>query len=153
MSKALCPVLAAAVVLLFAASLLIGPASLGPLTGLRGLFAGGEDATVIIMRDIRLPRAILGLLVGASLGLSGAALQGFLRNPLAEPGIIGVSSTASLGAVIVFYSGMAGASVFALVVMGKVEAAEYLALGASGLAALGVHAAVTRKQPDNPPGN
>ena len=44
------------------------------------------------MREIRLPRALLGLMIGATLGLSGAALQGYLRNPLAEPGLIGVSA-------------------------------------------------------------
>jgi len=56
--------------------------------------------------EIRLPRALLGLLVGASLGLTGAGLQGLLRNPLAEPGLIGASSGAALGAVLVFYSGL-----------------------------------------------
>src|SRR5690606_28306673 len=61
-----------------------------------------------------LPRAILALGVGFSLGISGAVLQGFLRNPLAEPGIIGVSAMASLGAVSTFYTGIAGASLFAL---------------------------------------
>lgn len=106
--------LAVAVALLFAASLLVGPAALGPGASIDGLFGTGNEAATIIMREIRLPRAVLGLLVGASLALSGAALQGFLRNPLAEPGVIGVSATASLGAVIVFYSGVAGASLFAL---------------------------------------
>jgi iron complex transport system permease protein len=52
--------------------------------------------------------------VGFSLGVSGAALQGFLRNPLAEPGIIGVSASAALGAVLMFYTGIAGASLLAL---------------------------------------
>lgn len=102
------------VVLLFAGSLLIGPAALDPLAGIRGLFAGGEEAAAIIMREIRLPRALLAVIVGFSLGIAGAALQGFLRNPLAEPGLIGVSATASLGAVLIFYSGLAGASMLAL---------------------------------------
>ncbi|MBB6469390.1 iron complex transport system permease protein [Aminobacter lissarensis] len=106
--------LAALAMLLFVASLLIGPAALDPLTSLKGLIAGGGEAAIIIMREIRLPRALLGVMIGASLGLSGAALQGFLRNPLAEPGIIGVSATASLGAVVVFYTGIAGASIFVL---------------------------------------
>src|SRR5688572_21057083 len=60
--------------------------------------------------EIRLPRALLGLLVGGTLGLCGAALQGLLRNPLAEPGLLGASSGAALGAVLVFYFGIAGAS-------------------------------------------
>ncbi|HHZ09617.1 MAG TPA: iron ABC transporter permease [Rhizobiales bacterium] len=102
------------VLLLFVGSLLVGPAALDPLAGIGGLFAGGEEATIVIMREIRLPRALLGLIVGTSLGIAGAALQGFLRNPLAEPGLIGVSATASLGAVLVFYSGLAGASMLAL---------------------------------------
>ncbi|MDP3899354.1 MAG: iron ABC transporter permease [Mesorhizobium sp.] len=106
--------LSAAVIVLLALSLLVGPARFGPLDSLRALIAGGDEATIIIMREIRLPRALLGVLIGFSLGASGAVLQGFLRNPLAEPGIIGVSATASLGAVIVFYSGMAGASILAL---------------------------------------
>lgn len=102
------------VLLLFVGSLLIGPAALDPLAGIRGLFAGGEEATIVIMREVRLPRALLGLIVGLSLGIAGAALQGFLRNPLAEPGLIGVSATASLGAVLIFYSGLAGSSMLAL---------------------------------------
>ena len=68
----------------------------------------------LILIDIRLPRALLAMLVGATLGLAGAALQGLLRNPLAEPGIIGVSNGAALGAVIVFYYGLAGIAWFVL---------------------------------------
>lgn len=60
----------------------------------------------IILEEIRLPRLTLALLVGASLGLSGAALQGLLRNPLAEPGLLGVTSSASLGAVLSLYFGL-----------------------------------------------
>src|SRR5690606_11665326 len=100
--------------LFFVLSLLIGPAELGIVKSVGGLFAGGDEAAMIIMREIRLPRAILALGVGFSLGISGAVLQGFLRNPLAEPGIIGVSAMASLGAVSTFYTGIAGASLFAL---------------------------------------
>lgn len=107
-------ILAVAVALLMVVSMLIGPADLGPLAGMRGLFAGGDAATVIIMQEIRLPRALLAALVGFSLGISGAVLQGFLRNPLAEPGVVGVSAMASLGAVAVFYSGVAGAAMLAL---------------------------------------
>jgi iron complex transport system permease protein len=106
--------LALLMAILFVLSLLIGPAHLGPITSIKALIAGGDEATRIIMREIRLPRALLGLAVGASLGLSGAVLQGFLRNPLAEPGIVGVSAMASLGAVVIFYTGLAGASLYAL---------------------------------------
>lgn len=60
-----------------------------------------------ILFDIRMPRVLLALITGAALGLAGAAMQGLLRNPLAEPGIIGVSSGAALAAVIVLYFGFA----------------------------------------------
>lgn len=101
--------LALLVALLFAASLLTGPAGLGPAEALRALLRGEGEATVLVMREIRLPRAILGLLTGASLGLAGAAMQGWLRNPLAEPGLIGVSPMASLGAVLALQSGLVAA--------------------------------------------
>jgi len=104
----LCIILCVALFLAFLVSLAIGYASL-PLRGLlHALFLGApDDAHTIIARDIRLPRAALGLVVGATLGIGGAALQGLFRNPLAEPGIVGVSTSAGLGAVIVFYFGLA----------------------------------------------
>ena len=71
---------------------------------------GGPALADTIVREIRLPRTLLALLVGGTLGLCGAALQGLLRNPLAEPGLLGASSGAAFGAVIVFYFGFAGAS-------------------------------------------
>ena len=96
------------VLLAFFTSMLIGPAGVGPVESLAALWHG-EGALGLIMREIRLPRAILGVLVGAALGLSGAAMQGFLRNPLAEPGLLGVSSSAALGAVIALQAGVASA--------------------------------------------
>jgi iron complex transport system permease protein len=60
-----------------------------------------------ILREVRLPRTLIGALVGGILGLCGAGLQGCLRNPLAEPGILGISSGAAFGAVIAFYFGFA----------------------------------------------
>ena len=113
--KVLAP-LAVLVALLFAASLLIGPADLTPGQSLAALFGGGgaSEAMVLVMREIRLPRALLGLLVGGALGLSGAAMQGFLRNPLAEPGLIGVSGAAALGAVLALQTGAALAFALAL---------------------------------------
>lgn len=90
----------------FMLSLLIGPAAIG-LGDLVGSLARGESSTVyVIVTEIRLPRALLGLLIGASLGLAGACLQGYLRNPLAEPGVIGVSAAAALGAVVAIYTGL-----------------------------------------------
>jgi iron complex transport system permease protein len=102
------------VAVLFFASLLIGPAALGLSESLSALLSGDGGPVVLVMQEIRLPRAILGLLVGAVLGLSGAAMQGFLRNPLAEPGLIGVSSSAALGAVLSLQTGLAAAFALAL---------------------------------------
>ena len=92
---------------LFAASLLIGPAGLGLGESLSALVRGEGGPVALVMQEIRLPRAILGLLCGAALGIAGAAMQGYLRNPLAEPGLIGVSSSASLGAVLALQTGLA----------------------------------------------
>lgn len=94
------------VALLFVLSLTVGPAAIAFGDSIKALFSGKADAIALIMREIRLPRALLGLMIGATLGLSGAALQGYLRNPLAEPGLIGVSASASLGAVLAIYSGL-----------------------------------------------
>jgi iron complex transport system permease protein len=65
------------------------------------------DPRSIIIVELRLPRTLLGLLVGAALGLAGAVMQGYLRNPLADPGLFGVSSGAALGAVLSLYFGYA----------------------------------------------
>jgi iron complex transport system permease protein len=70
---------------------------------------GGDDPRWWIVAELRLPRALLGLAIGATLGLSGAVLQGYLRNPLADPALIGVSSTAGLGAVVAILAGLGGA--------------------------------------------
>ncbi|WP_137932288.1 FecCD family ABC transporter permease [Mesorhizobium comanense] len=104
--------LALATFILFLLSLTVGPAAIGFGDSLSALFSDKRDAIALIMREIRLPRAILGLMIGVTLGLSGAVLQGWLRNPLAEPGLLGVSASASLGAVIAIYSGFS--AMFAL---------------------------------------
>ncbi|WP_378943486.1 FecCD family ABC transporter permease [Paracoccus sp. R86501] len=106
--------LVALVLALFVASLLIGPAGVGVLASLKALILGGEGPLPIVMRQIRLPRALLGVAVGAGLGLTGAAMQGYLRNPLAEPGLIGVSGMAALGAVIAIQTGASLAFALAL---------------------------------------
>lgn len=87
-----------------------------------------------IVWEIRLPRSFAAFIVGAALGLAGAAMQGLLRNPLAEPGVLGVSAFASLGAVIAIYFGLAGAgslgvSVAAILFSGL---AVVILLGAAG---------------------
>lgn len=98
--------LGAATFLAFLLSLLIGPSGFG--------FGPPGEAGRLIFWEIRLPRAVLGALVGAALGLSGAALQGYLRNPLAEPGLIGISSGAALGAVVAIHAGLSHAVALAL---------------------------------------
>src|SRR5205823_2993809 len=100
--------LAAFALALAAISFCIGPSGLGAGALLEGLFSGQGPAG-IIAREIRLPRAMLALFVGAALGISGAALQGLFRNPLAEPGVTGVTSSAGLGAIVAQYFGFASA--------------------------------------------
>lgn len=106
--------LAVVVATLFLLSLATGPAAIGFADGVAALFSGAAAEMTLIMREIRLPRAILGLMIGATLGLSGAVLQGYLRNPLAEPGLLGISASASLGAVLAIYSGLSLAFPLAL---------------------------------------
>jgi len=94
-------------------SLMIGQADINLSQLFSGLFSGRDDDPYrIIVQDIRLPRIITGVLVGGTLGLSGAALQGLLRNPLADPGVIGVSASAGLGAVLAIQYGLAALSAF-----------------------------------------
>ena len=119
--------LAAVVTLLFAVSLAVGPAGFPLGEAIAGLWAAEPPVITTILVELRLPRALLGLMVGATLGLSGAALQGLLRNPLAEPGIVGVSATAALGAVIVFYFGLSASFPLALPLGGM--AGAFLAVG------------------------
>lgn len=98
---------------LFAASLVVGPSGLGVGRALAALFVDDGVAT-LVMRQIRLPRAILGVSIGATLGLCGAVLQGWLRNPLADSGVLGIGSSAALGAVVAIVSGLATVSSLAL---------------------------------------
>src|SRR5215211_397537 len=113
--------LAVLVIVLAILSLMIGPAGLSPQTALRGLF-NGEGAPGIIVREIRLPRTLLALLIGATLGLSGAALQGLLRNPLAEPALFGAPQAAAAGASLVIAFGLASATSLLVPVAGIIGA-------------------------------
>lgn len=99
---------------MFLASLFVGYAAIPFGQGIAALFGRGNPLYVTIMQDIRLPRALLAAMIGGSLGLAGAAMQGFLRNPLAEPGLIGVSGSAALGAVIALQTGLATLYMLAL---------------------------------------
>lgn len=85
--------------------------------------AGSAEARRVILLEVRLPRALLGFMVGGTLGLAGAVLQGYLRNPLAEPGILGISGGAALGAVIAIHSGVAQVVALALPLAGLMGAA------------------------------
>ena len=88
-------------------SIAIGPVVLAPSRFLGALLGHGDRIAHAIVVDLRVPRMLVGLLVGAMLGLSGAVLQGYLRNPLAEPSVLGASNAAALGAVIAIYFGLA----------------------------------------------
>ena len=98
-------------------SLMVGPAGLSPKAAINGLIDGSGPAGIIV-RDIRLPRTVLALLIGATLGLCGAALQGLLRNPLAEPALFGAPQAASAGASFMIAYGFAGATSFAVPLAG-----------------------------------
>lgn len=100
------------------ASLFVGYASIDVLDALFDSIAGRETMPALVLMDLRLPRALLGAVIGFTLGLAGAAMQGLFRNPLADPGIVGVSGGAALGAVVVFYSGMASLFILALPIGG-----------------------------------
>src|SRR5438445_10653119 len=102
------------VVLLALISLGIGAVRLSPFAVAQALFGGGSDVAQVIVREIRLPRMILALAIGAILGLSGAALQGLLRNPLASPSLFGAPQSAAFGAVAVIALGLADVRSYAL---------------------------------------
>jgi iron complex transport system permease protein len=114
---------------------------LGP-TPLTDPFAA-DEATRTIVWEIRFPRALTAWIVGAALGLSGAALQGLLRNPLADSGVLGLSGFAALGAVLAFAFGFAVfapamALLFALIAAVAVTALGWRARGPASLALIGV---------------
>ena len=87
-------------------SIALGAVALSPARILAVFAGGGDEVARAIVIDLRLPRMLLGLIVGAMLGLAGASLQGYLRNPLAEPSVLGASNAAALGAVGAIYFGL-----------------------------------------------
>lgn len=127
----LCPLLAALALVAVAAACLTGSTAVTPGRVLAALAGAGDPAARVIVWEVRLPRALAALSVGIALGASGAALQGLLRNPLAEPGVLGVSATASLAATVAIYWGWVGLSGWVLPV-----AAIAGALVATGLLAV-----------------
>ncbi|MFN3468892.1 MAG: iron chelate uptake ABC transporter family permease subunit, partial [Novosphingobium sp.] len=91
-------ILFGALALAFPLSLLAGQVWISP-------FSPPVPNALAILMELRLPRAVLALVLGAGLGAAGAAMQGYLRNPLADPGLFGIAPAAALGAVLSFYSG------------------------------------------------
>ncbi len=94
------------------ASLALGDANLSPGTVLQALAGRGDDLARTIVWDIRLPRTLVGIAVGAGLAASGVAMQAFFRNALASPGLLGVSAGGALGAVAVLAMGGAAVSIW-----------------------------------------
>lgn len=135
-------VLGGALLLVFAAALALGAARLSPEALWLGLTGRGDELSALdraVLQSIRLPRAVGGLLVGGVLGLCGAAMQGLFRNPLADPGLIGVTGGASFGAVLaVKYASTALAGVS--VVLGQLTLPACALVGAL-LAAAFMHRA------------
>jgi iron complex transport system permease protein len=98
--------LAALFVIAAVASICVGSVSLSPGAVWDALLGRGDPATVTIVRDLRMPRTAGAMLVGAALATSGAAFQALLRNPLAEPYVLGISGGAALGAVAAIVLGL-----------------------------------------------
>ncbi|MGO4706453.1 FecCD family ABC transporter permease [Microvirga sp. 2MCAF38] len=111
--RPLIPGLSILVALLAVASLAIGPAPLGAFSALKALVSDQGTASIVV-REIRLPRTLLALMIGWVFGLTGAALQGLLRNPLADTAVFGAPQAAAFGAVSVLYFGLVGALSWAL---------------------------------------
>ena len=105
-----------------AVSLLIGDVTTNPAALLAWLSGAGDAFHAILFETIRAPRIVLCALTGFALGLAGAAIQGFLRNPLAEPGLLGASNGAALGAVAVIYLGLTSTVSFAVPMAAAVSA-------------------------------
>ncbi len=131
---------AACAVALFAACLL-GSTPMEAERVLAALLGFGDASDRLVVLQIRLPRALAAFAVGAALGASGAALQGLLRNPLAEPGVLGISAVASLGATGALYWGFAAVS--AWVMPAAAIAGAFAGTALIALAALRTASAVT----------
>ncbi len=119
-------------------SVALGSSFVSPERLARGLWGAEQEASWLrlILVDVRLPRALVAYLVGAALGVSGCALQGLFRNPLADPSVLGVSASAALAAQLVIFSGVAAAASWTVPVSATAGAALAtlgLALVAGGL--------------------
>lgn len=108
--------------------LAVGATPLSPLAVWQALGGTGDATVVAIVRDLRLPRVLLGLVVGAGLASSGTALQSTLRNPLAEPYLLGVSGGAAVGAVLAVVLGLTAPGMVPLAAFGGAMLAVFLVL-------------------------
>ncbi|MDR2212469.1 MAG: iron ABC transporter permease [Pseudomonadales bacterium] len=120
--------LCAAIAGLFFWELNSGPSGVSLFSAFMELWRGEEGIAGVILWELRLPRALLALTCGACLGMSGAALQGLLRNPLASPDILGVSQVAALAAVLALYYGLSTRAWFVLPLCATAGAALAAAL-------------------------
>lgn len=127
----LLPTLIASMVALAVVSVLVGK-----LTLTWDMWSSQDDVTRTIFLELRVPRALLGIVIGAALGLAGAAMQAYLRNPLADPGTLGVSAASALGAVLSIFFNLAGLHPWALPIAGVLG-------GVIGMAALFFLAGIT----------
>ena len=137
----LIPGLTLASILAVFAACLLGSTELPAQRLLAALFGGADTADQLVVWSIRLPRALAAFFVGAALGISGAALQGLLRNPLAEPGVLGVSATASLFATVSLYYGLVTINAWILPI--AAIAGAIIATGVISLAAVRTQSVVT----------
>ncbi len=126
--------LAALVVCLFFGSLAVGPEPISLWSSVAAALKGEASIPAIILTEIRLPRALIAIFAGATLGLCGAAMQGLLRNPLASPGLVGSSSGAALFAVffLYFYANNTGNWLLPLVGMAGALGATVLVYALAG---------------------
>lgn len=112
--RLLIPLLVAGILAALFAACLLGSVSLPPARMAAALAGQGEAGDMLVVWQVRLPRALAALAAGCALGISGAALQGLLRNPLAEPGVLGVSAMSALFATVALFYGLAATIPFAL---------------------------------------
>jgi len=132
-SRQLNILLSSAGLLAVLAACLLGSTSMDLSRIFAALVGQGPAGDVMVIWEIRLPRAITAYVVGAALGISGAALQGLLRNPLAEPGVLGVTATSALAATFTLYYGVAASWPFTLpvsAILGALAATAILATAA-----------------------
>lgn len=130
-------VLSLAIVVALAGAIMLGSTPLAPARALAALIGMGDAGDAVVVWQIRLPRAVAALAAGMALGMAGAAMQGLLRNPLADPGVLGVSAGASLAATTALYFGLAAAWAWAVPIAAIAGALAATALLAAFAARMG----------------